>query len=366
MGYDPSLALEPRGRTCLAPIVSTSFVVLLAATLPAAADTPMSFLQSFGAKADRILPLTWGLTIISILVAGIVGALLLWALFAAPRCSAEPEEQLPVDRPKGGLSWIYVGVGLSCIVLFGSALWTMVTLAAVGQPPEKPAFTIEVTGHQWWWQVRYLDDEPSQSFVTANEIHIPVGKPVAVTLASADVIHSFWVPALTGKTDLIPGQTNQTWFEASEPGLYRGQCTEYCGAQHAHMGLLVVASPPEEFNAWWSRQLEAAKAPLTEAARQGRGRIRRPLRHLPQRPRHSGRRYPRTRPQPSHDAAYDRCKHVAEQHRQSRGLDRRSAAREAREQHARPRGGTRPASADYCLSPHVEMRGQAGVRRRIL
>jgi cytochrome c oxidase subunit 2 len=269
MGYDPSLALEPRGRTCLAPIVSTSFVVLLAATLPAAADTPMSFLQSFGAKADRILPLTWGLTIISILVAVIVGVLLLWALFAAPRCSAEPEEQLPVDRPKGGLSWIYVGVGLSCIVLFGSALWTMVTLAAVGQPPEKPAFTIEVTGHQWWWQVRYLGDEPSQSFVTANEIHIPVGKPVAVTLASADVIHSFWVPALTGKTDLIPGQTNQTWFEASEPGLYRGQCTEYCGAQHAHMGLLVVASPPEEFNAWWSRQLEAAKAPLTEGAMQG-------------------------------------------------------------------------------------------------
>ena len=86
-----------------------------------------------------------------------------------------------------------------------------------------------------------------RSFTTANEIHIPVGQPVRVKLVGVDVIHSFWVPALAGKTDLIPGQTNTTWLEADAPGVYRGQCTEYCGQQHAHMGLQVIASPPDEF-----------------------------------------------------------------------------------------------------------------------
>ena len=177
-------------------------------------DAPMTFLRSFGSKADLVLPLTWGLTAISILVIVIVSALLLRALYASPALAAKPNQPLPVERPSGGLAWIYVGTAISVLVLFGSAVWTMVTLAAVGQPPEKPALTVEVTGHQWWWQVRYRSDQPSHIFTTANEIHIPVGKPVEVKLATADVIHSFWVPALTGKTDLIPGQTNLTWIEA--------------------------------------------------------------------------------------------------------------------------------------------------------
>ena len=169
------------------------------------ADAPMTFLRSFGAKADEVLPLTWGLTIISILVVAIVAALLLHALYVSPVIAVRPNQKLPVERPTGGLAWIYVGTAISALVLLGSAVWTMVTLAAVGQPPQKPAFTVEVTGHQWWWQVRYLSDRPARIFTTANEIHIPVGKPVEVKLATADVIHSFWVPALTGKTDLIPG-----------------------------------------------------------------------------------------------------------------------------------------------------------------
>ena len=149
----------------------------------------------------------------------------------------------------------------------------MVTLADTEPPHGKPAFTIEVTGHQWWWQVRYLSDQPSRTFNTANEIHIPVGEPVRVKLVSADVIHSFWIPALGGKTDLIPGQTNVTWIEADKPGVYRGQCTEYCGKQHAHMALTVVASEPNEFEAWWNAQLEGAPAPDNEVSRR---RARRP------------------------------------------------------------------------------------------
>ncbi len=247
------------------PLVGISALV----SHPAAAGTSMSYLHSFGTKGDEILPLTWGLMIISIFVVVIVSALLVRALLISPAVDPDATVVLPVERPGGGLSWIYIGVGLSTVVLFGSAVWTMVTLAAVGEPPDKPAFTIEVTGHQWWWQIRYLSDQPSRIFTTANEIHVPVGKAVAVKLKTADVIHSFWVPSLTGKTDLIPGQTNLTWLEANEPGTYRGQCTEYCGEQHAHMALLVVASPPDEFAAWWNDQLKNTPAPVAQITKQG-------------------------------------------------------------------------------------------------
>jgi cytochrome c oxidase subunit II len=233
------------------------------------ADAPMTFLRSFGAKADQVLPLTWGLTILSILVVVIVSVLLLRSLFASPSVAGQPNQKLPVERPTGGLAWIYVGTAISALVLFGSAVWTMVTLAAVGQPAEEPAFTVEVTGHQWWWQVRYLSDQPARIFTTANEIHIPVGKPVEVRLTTADVIHSFWVPALTGKTDLVPGQTNLTSIEADKPGTYRGQCTEFCGEQHAHMGLMVVASKPKDFDDWWDAQLKVPVPAVAESAEHG-------------------------------------------------------------------------------------------------
>ncbi len=145
----------------------------------------------------------------------------------------------------------------------------MATLAQIGRPPQEPAFTVEVIGHQWWWEIRYLSDQPARNFTTANEIHIPVGETVAVKLISRDVIHSFWVPALGGKTDLIPGQTNVTWMEADKPGVYRGQCAEYCGLQHAHMALTVVAQEPEAFEAWRAGQLEPASEANTERVQAG-------------------------------------------------------------------------------------------------
>jgi cytochrome c oxidase subunit 2 len=135
----------------------------------------------------------------------------------------------------------------------------MVTLAAIDKPPQKPKLTVEITGKQWWWQVNYLDQEPSKNFSTANEIHIPVGQPVEVKLRSDDVIHSFWVPQLSGKTDLIPGQLNTTWIEAKNPGTFLGACTEYCGLQHAHMGIRVIAEPPDKFQAWRDNQLKSGK-----------------------------------------------------------------------------------------------------------
>jgi cytochrome c oxidase subunit 2 len=126
---------------------------------------------------------------------------------------------------------------------------------------EKPSVTIKVTGQQWWWDVRYESDIPDHTVTTANEIYVPVGEPVTVKLAATDVIHSFWVPSLFGKQDLIPGQDNEIQFKASRPGVYRGQCAEFCGWQHAHMGLLVVALPPPLFQQWMSLQRAPAAPP---------------------------------------------------------------------------------------------------------
>jgi cytochrome c oxidase subunit 2 len=127
-----------------------------------------------------------------------------------------------------------------------------------------------VTGHQWWWDVRYDAHVPAHRVRTANEIHIPVGQPILLKLRTSDVIHSFWVPSLHGKRDLIPGQTNTLWLQADRPGTYRGQCAEFCGHQHAHMGLLVVAEPPERFAGWQERQRQPAAEPADALARRGR------------------------------------------------------------------------------------------------
>lgn len=162
-----------------------------------------------------------------------------------------------------------MGSAVSAVALFGAALWTFAVLADVVTPDRRAPFTVEVTGHQWWWGVRYQDKVVSRSFETANEIHIPTGQPVRVTLWSEDVIHSFWVPALSGKTDTIPGQHNETWLEADKPGVYRGQCTEYCGQQHAHMGFTVVAQSPADFQAWWEAQLQPSPRPHSQPVAQG-------------------------------------------------------------------------------------------------
>jgi cytochrome c oxidase subunit 2 len=163
-----------------------------------------------------------------------------------------------LGKNRGGLRWIGIGLALTILALIAALARTVAVMAAIGAPAGQPALTLEITGHQWWWEVRYLGPTPDQTFVTANEIHIPTGRPVLVKLNGADVIHSFWIPALAGKTDTIPGRTNLTWMQADRAGLYRGQCTEYCGVQHAHMAAFVTADPPAAFEAWRANQLRAA------------------------------------------------------------------------------------------------------------
>ncbi|HZO23075.1 MAG TPA: cytochrome c oxidase subunit II [Steroidobacteraceae bacterium] len=232
--------------------------------------TPLTYLTAAGHRAATILPLTWFTLIISVLVCVII-AVLLWGAIRRARGSGGAAETRSVEVEPGpsGARWISIGLLISAVPLLATLIWTMVAIAATSGPPSPPGLTLDVTGHQWWWEVRYDAAEPDRSFETANEIHIPVGVPVRVRLHGGDVIHSFWVPALTGKTDTIPGQTNLSWMEARGPGRFRGQCTEYCGAQHAHMGLEVVAQPQADFDRWRAAQLRPAGAPQTSAQQRG-------------------------------------------------------------------------------------------------
>ena len=134
---------------------------------------------------------------------------------------------------------------------------------------QKNGLTIEITGYQWWWEARYTDVDASNIFTTANEVHIPVGVPVLFTLRANDVIHSFWVPNLAGKKDLIPGKVATTWLQADKPGVYRGQCAEYCGLQHARMAFWIVAEPQDQFNAWRQNQTRTSVSPATDSQRRG-------------------------------------------------------------------------------------------------
>jgi cytochrome c oxidase subunit 2 len=155
--------------------------------------------------------------------------------------------------------------------------WTLIPLAivaglfvrtvgtlGVSDPPHDREPDLVVTGHQWWWEVRY-----ATGAITANEIHIPVGKSLLVRIESADVIHDFWVPQLARKMDAVPGHPSFIWLEADAPGTYLGACAEYCGAQHAWMRIVVVAEAPEEFQAWERHQKEAAETPRTAATIRG-------------------------------------------------------------------------------------------------
>jgi cytochrome c oxidase subunit 2 len=226
---------------------------------------PMGYLRTFGPRADPATALTWGLMDISIAVTVIVtGLVIVGVIVRRGRVGAAGGP--PVERGAAGLSWIYGGLALTVAVLLFSLVWTVEVLAEINSPPTRPALTLEITGHQWWWEVRYLTGRPDETFVTANEIHIPVGQPVLIKVTSADVIHSFWIPALTGKTDTIPGRTNLAWLQADKPGVYRGQCTEYCGAEHAKMALYAIAEPAAAFEAWSQGQIAPAAAPVSPRA----------------------------------------------------------------------------------------------------
>jgi cytochrome c oxidase subunit 2 len=231
---------------------------------------PLAYFTADGERAGHIVPLTWYTLIVSIVVCVIIAIMLWRGVWRAHASGGDAETRTtPVERGSKGSHWISIGVGVSLIPLFVALVWTMITLAAVAGPPPHPGLILDVTPHQWWWQVKYYSDDPSESFTTANEIHIPVGERVLVRLHGGDVIHSFWVPKLSGKTDAIPGQTNFSWLQANHPGRFRGQCQEFCGLQHAYMGFEVIADSKDDFAQWRAAQLRPAADPLTPAQARG-------------------------------------------------------------------------------------------------
>ena len=161
-----------------------------------------------------------------------------------------------------------LGIVVPVVVLSGLFFWSdTVVLNSTAAPSAKSTrMTVRVIGHQWWWEVRY----DGSKAVTANEIHIPVRVPVAVVGTTDDVIHSFWIPELNRKIDLIPGRSNRVLLEADEPGTYRGECSEFCGLQHAHMTATVVAQPADQFRAWLANMARPARAPAGAQAQRGR------------------------------------------------------------------------------------------------
>jgi len=152
---------------------------------------------------------------------------------------------------------------LIVVTLLGLSLASFFTDRSMAASAAHPGLDIQVTGNQWWWDVEYVSPTASQRLRTANELHLPVGVPARIQLKSNDVIHSLWIPNLAGKQDLIPGRDTDLTILPRKAGLYRAQCAEFCGAQHAHMALDVTVESKEDFERWWAAQLQPAPAPRT-------------------------------------------------------------------------------------------------------
>ncbi|MDB5899487.1 MAG: cytochrome c oxidase, subunit [Ramlibacter sp.] len=228
-------------------------------------------LQAMGPQAGNIVDL-WRvfLFLCTLVFAAILVALIL-ALRRAPRSHTQEAPDLsmvnqPEPRLRRSVTAAVTASVLGLLVLLAASVFTDRALARLSL---KDAVNIEVTAHQWWWTVRYIDGPVSETFETANEIHVPVGRPVIVKLNSDDVIHSFWVPSLAGKRDLIPGRTATLNFQADRPGIYRGQCAEFCGFQHTFMAFEVQAHPQAEYDAWRQQQLKIPAPPADAQARHG-------------------------------------------------------------------------------------------------
>ena len=217
-----------------------------------------------GPVAQTIAEMAWVLIIGGATVFCLVMAALVWALRHRRRAASAGDD-------RAAAAWWIVGGGFVLPLLVLSALLVYTVARTNGlapaRAPQEPV--ISVTAHLWWWEVRYRDPARGIDVVLANEIHLPVGQAVTLGLASADVIHSFWVPALAGKIDMLPGRVHQLRMQADRPGVYRGQCAEFCGEQHARMALHVVAQSPEDFERWLQAQNRPSEAPRDALAQRG-------------------------------------------------------------------------------------------------
>ncbi len=242
-----------RGRSIVRARMAIISVILMGSGC--GGNGVQSVLNPGGPAARDIADLWWILFALGTAVFVVVIAMTLFAALGRRSRSGPPFGE------RGFL--LAAGIGFPFVILFVVLFLSLKSTFDIRMPDSE--LTVELVGHQFWWEVRYPEDD----IVIANEIYIPAGRPVHLRLHAADVIHSFWVPALHGKIDLIPGKMNQFWIEADSAGLYRGQCAEFCGEQHANMGLWVRALDPMEFDRWLDRRRSPAAIPETDAERRG-------------------------------------------------------------------------------------------------
>jgi cytochrome c oxidase subunit 2 len=225
-----------------------------------------SALVPAGVQAELIAWLWWIFVAVCTTVWVLVVAALAAAIWRGRRASLDAPPGVPHAGTDAG-THLTIGVATvaTILTLFGLLAVTYATGRAMSSLDVTNAVELRIVGHQFWWEVHYEDTDPTRAVTTANEIHVPVGQPIALNLSSEDVIHSFWVPPLHGKIDLIPGHENHFAFRVDRPGIYEGQCAEFCGLQHAHMRIRVIAEPAEEFAAWLDAQRTPGKTPLDDA-----------------------------------------------------------------------------------------------------
>lgn len=223
--------------------------------------SPQSALSPMGPDAERIAEIA----AILIVGAAIVMTVVVAALWLAMRGRPAVRRRLQANRFVAIAGVAFPVATLTALLVYG--LWTM--RAVISPADASSAMRIEVVGEQWWWRVAYRD-AGGRRVASANEIRIPAGRDVLFELRSADVIHSFWVPNLGGKVDMIPGRTTTLRFRSDRPGAYRGQCAEYCGGAHALMALEIVALPEAEFDAWLAAEATGAAVPAIEVEQKGR------------------------------------------------------------------------------------------------
>lgn len=234
----------------------TGLLAFLAASC-ANQELPQNTFDPQGPVARQLDRLIQPVGIIAGLVFLLVEGLVVYVGVRYRRRSEDERPKQVHGNAKAELGWTIA----PAVILLVIGVFTVVTIFDINETPAGPGVVeVTVTGNQWWWEYEY----PGLDVVTANELYIPTGQKIDITLKSDDVIHSFWVPKLAGKVDMIPNRTNKMVIEADTPGVYYGQCAEFCGISHANMRLRVIAQTPAEFERWVASNAAPAKAPDPE------------------------------------------------------------------------------------------------------